>query len=286
MTQSKLVAPVVKWVGGKRQLLPQIIPFFPKRISSYCEPFIGGGAVFFYLQPKQAIINDLNHDLILVYETIRDNLDELLENLKLHQNDKDYYYTLRNIDRDVDKFKTLSKVERASRLLYLNKTCFNGLYRVNSSGEFNSPFGNYKNPKIVNEKTLTAVSNYLKSNNIKFFNEDFAKTLNRIESGGFVYLDPPYDPVSQTANFTGYNQSGFNRQEQIRLKEACDQLNERNIKFMLSNSATDFIIDLYKDYNIKTVTARRAVNVNGQKRGEVAEVIIRNYTTRQRKIVV
>ncbi len=280
MAKNKLVAPVVKWVGGKRQLLNEITPLLPKRITSYCEPFFGGGAVLFSIQPPNAIINDLNGDLMTVYETIHDDVQSLIDDLKKHENTSEYFYAMRDQDRNKETYQAMSKVERASRLIYLNKTCYNGLFRVNSSGEFNSPFGHYKNPNIVNEPVLRAVNKYFSSNNITFCNEDFAVTLSRIPKGGFVYLDPPYDPVSDTANFTGYNKGGFDRNEQIRLKQCCDELTQRGIKFMLSNSATAFIQELYKDYNVSIVQAKRAINSNARKRGAIEEVLIRNYGTK------
>lgn len=277
MAKNRLVAPVVKWVGGKRQLLDEITPRLPKRITSYCEPFLGGGAVLFAVQPSKAIVNDLNEDLIAVYEVIRDDVDLLIEDLKKHENDAEYFYAMRDKDRDKEIYQSMSKVERASRLIYLNKTCFNGLFRVNSSGEFNSPFGHYKNPNIVNEPVLRAVNKYFSTNNISFCNEDFAVTLERVGKGGFVYLDPPYDPVSDTASFTGYNKGGFDRSEQMRLKQCCDELTKRGVKFLLSNSATAFIKDLYKDYDISVVQAKRAINADASKRGAIEEVLIRNY---------
>lgn len=277
MAKNKLVAPVVKWVGGKRQLLDEIIPLLPKRITNYCEPFLGGGAVLFSRQPSKAIVNDLNEDLMIVYEVIRDDVEELIKSLKKHKNIPEYFYAIRDLDRDKDAYISMSKVEKASRLIYLNKTCYNGLFRVNASGEFNSPFGYYKNPNIVNEPVLHAVNKYFKNNDISFYSEDFEQVLSRVPKGGFVYLDPPYDPVSDTANFTGYNKGGFNRNEQIRLKKCCDELTNRGVKFMLSNSATSFIKDLYSGYNVITVKAKRSINSNASKRGEVEEVIITNY---------
>ena len=277
MTKNKLVAPVVKWVGGKRQLLNEIIPLLPKQIPSYCEPFLGGGAVLFAVQPTKAIVNDLNKDLITVYEVIRDDADALIESLKRHENTSEYFYAIRDLDRDRDTYSSLSNVEKASRLIYLNKTCFNGLFRVNSSGEFNSPFGRYKNPNIVNEPVIRAVSEYLNSGSITFYSEDFAETLKRVEKGGFAYLDPPYDPVSSTASFTGYSKGGFDRDEQIRLKHCCDELTRRGVKFMLSNSATDFIKELYRDYNVAIVRAKRAINSDASKRGAIEEVLVTNY---------
>lgn len=258
--KNKLVAPVVKWVGGKRQLLSEIEPLFPKRYTTYCEPFVGGGAVLFSKQPHHAIVNDLNKDLITTYLVIRDDVRTLIELLKQYENTSDYFYKVRDLDRDKEQYSQLSSVEKAARLLYLNKTCYNGLFRVNSSGEFNSPFGNYKNPNIVNEPVLLAVNKYFCNNDIAFYSEDFASTLKRIKRGAFVYLDPPYDPVSDTSSFTGYNKGGFDRKEQIRLKNCCDELSANGIKFMLSNSSTDFIKELYNDYNITTVNAKRAIN--------------------------
>lgn len=275
--KNSLVMPVVKWVGGKRQLLPEIIPLLPTKISSYCEPFVGGGALLFSLQPSKAVVGDLNEELIGVYEVIRDDVDLLIESLKQHKNTPEYFYSIRDMDRDKTFFSSMSKVEKASRLIYLNKTCFNGLFRVNSSGEFNTPFGYYKNPTIVNESVLRAVSKYFCSSEIVFCHEDFSETLKYIKRGCFVYLDPPYDPVSDTANFTGYNKGGFNQEEQVRLKGCCDELTRRNIRFLLSNSATAFIKDLYKDYDIVPIKAKRTISADAQKRGEIEEVLIRNY---------
>ena len=280
MAKNKLVSPAVKWVGGKRQLLDDITPLLPKQISTYCEPFLGGGAVLFARQPKNAIINDLNDDLMLVYEVIRDDVESLIMSLQEHENTSDHFYQVRDLDRDKESYKLLSKIEKASRIIYLNKTCYNGLFRVNASGEFNSPFGHYKKPNIVNEPVLRAVSKYLSSPNIQLFSEDFATTLQRVPRGGFIYLDPPYDPVSDTASFTGYNKGGFDKAEQIRLKECCDALTQRGVKFLLSNSATEFIRELYAEYAIKTVYAKRAINSDADKRGAVQEVLIRNYGTK------
>lgn len=266
-------------MGGKRQLLEAITPLLPRRMTCYCEPFLGGGAVLFSVQPRRAIVGDLNADLMTVYEVIRDDAEALLESLKKHENTPEYFYAIRNIDRDRERYRELSEVERASRLIYLNKTCFNGLFRVNSAGEFNSPFGYYKNPNIVNEPVIRAVSRYFNTRDIAFYSEDFARTVGRVERGGFVYLDPPYDPISDTASFTGYNKGGFGRDEQLRLKQCCDEMTRRGVKFMLSNSATDFIRELYREYHITTVRARRAINADARGRGAIDEVLIRNYGT-------
>lgn len=277
MRKNKMVAPVVKWVGGKRQLLEELTPLFPNKINIYCEPFVGGGAVLFDRQPNTAYINDSNAELINVYEVIRDNVQELIISLQQHKNESEYFYRIRDLDRDHAKFEKLSNIERASRMLYLNKTCFNGLFRVNNAGEFNTPFGHYKNPNIVNAQRLLAVNKYFNEAKIHISNVDYSEELEKISKGSFVYLDPPYDPVSTTSSFTGYTKGGFDRDEQIRLRECCDRLNSRGIKFMLSNSATDFIKEQYKEYNIKIVKAKRAINSVASKRGDVDEVVIRNY---------
>ena len=272
-----LVSPVVKWVGGKRQLLNIIREHIPKKFDYYCEPFIGGGAVLFDLQPKKAIINDLNWELMNVYEVIENNVDDLISDLKSHKNESEHFYKMRELDRDKKKYNNLSNVLKASRILYLNKTCYNGLFRVNSSGEFNTPFGRYKNPNIVNESTLRAVHAYFKKSDITFKSEDYEKTINSLKKGTFVYLDPPYDPVSDTSSFTGYNKGGFNKKEQERLKKCCDSLDDKGIKFLLSNSATDFIKRLYKDYEINIVKAKRSINSVSNKRGQIDEVLVKNY---------
>jgi len=277
-SKNPLVAPFLKWAGGKRQLLPTIRTLLPrKKPAAYCEPFIGGGALLFDLQPRAAHINDINQELINTYQVIRDNVHDLIEILQKHQNTPEYFYRLRDLDRNPKKYQKLSNAEKAARLIYLNKTCYNGLFRVNNAGEFNSPFGYYKNPNIVNAPTLLAVSDYLKRNNIYFSACDYKDFLQRLNKKCFVYLDPPYDPVSNTANFTGYAKGGFDRQEQENLRQQCDVLHQRGIQFMLSNANTAFIREQYARYSITIVQAKRHINSNGQGRGDVEEVIIRNY---------
>lgn len=279
MRRNPLVAPVLKWAGGKRQLLKEIRKHIPDKFSTYYEPFLGGGAVLFELQPNRAVVNDINEELMNVYLVIKDHVEELIEELKKHdkENSREYYYEIRSLDRDKDKYNQLSNIQRASRIIYLNKTCYNGLFRVNSQGQFNVPYGRYKNPDIVNEVTLRAVSNYFNKANITFKCGDFEEAVKGARKGSFVYLDPPYDPVSDTSSFTGYDINGFDKEEQIRLKNLCDKLNKKGVKFLLSNSATDFILDLYKDYNITIVQANRAINSKANKRGKVDEVLVKNY---------
>lgn len=277
MDKDEFVMPVVKWVGGKRQLISEIDKYLPSNYSTYYEPFLGGGAVLFHLQPHKAVVNDINEELMNLYQVIKDNVEELIEDLKRHKNEPDYFYKIRELDRDIQKYNELTPVERASRIHYLNKTCYNGLFRVNSQGQFNVPFGRYKNPNIVNETTLRAVSNYFNTANIIFKCCDFEEAVKGCRKGSFIYFDPPYDPISDTSSFTGYDKGGFDKTEQKRLKDLCDNLNNRGVKFLLSNSETQFILDLYKDYRIEIVQAKRSINSKGNKRGEVNEVLVMNY---------
>ena len=277
MKKNKLVAPVLKWVGGKRQLLDVLTPLLPDKITTYCEPFVGGGALFFDLQPKTAYVNDINDELIRVYTVIKNDVEALITALQGFKNEAEYFYSVRDWDRDKNKYTSFSDVQKAARILYLNKTCYNGLFRVNNAGEFNSPFGNYRNPNIVNAPTLRAVSSYLNTATVHLSSRDYTNVLKTLPKGTFVYLDPPYDPVSDTANFTGYSRGGFSQMDQIVLRAACDELHAKGIKFMLSNSATDFIKEQYAAYNITIVQAKRAINSDSTKRGEVDEVVVRNY---------
>ena len=278
MTTNKLVRPFLKWAGGKRQLLPEIKNYVPKKYNTYYEPFLGGGAILFNLQPKNATINDSNTELINCYEVIRDSLEELIGDLKKHENNESYYYEMRELDRTTTYKDNYDKIKRASRILYLNKTCYNGLFRVNSQGQFNVPFGRYKNPNILDEAVLRAVNKYLNNNRVKIFNTDFEKAVLDAKKGDFVYFDPPYDPVSNTASFTGYDVNGFDKEEQKRLKSVFDDLTSRGCQALLSNADTDFIIKLYGSrYKIEKISATRAINSNALKRGKITEVLVRNY---------
>ncbi|MDO7787344.1 DNA adenine methylase [Desulforamulus aquiferis] len=277
MKKNKLVSPILKWAGGKRQLIEEIKKYVPDKFTTYYEPFIGGAAVLFHIQPHKAVINDINSELMNVYQVIKYDVESLIKDLAKHKNQPEYFYQIRELDRDKEKYSRLTQVEKASRIIYLNKTCYNGLFRVNRAGEFNAPFGKYRNPNIVNEITLRAVNNYFNKAKITFLNGDFEDVVKGIRKGSFVYFDPPYDPVSSSANFTGYDKGGFNRAEQERLKKLCDTLNNKGVKFLLSNSATDFIKHLYRDYRVEIIQAKRAINSKGELRGEVDEVLVRNF---------
>ena len=266
--------PIVKWVGGKRQLMFELLKNMPKDYNRYFEPFIGGGALFFELQPNNAYISDTNEELINLYQVVRDNVDVLIKDLKKHKITKEYFIEIRNIDR-TQEYQNWSDIQKASRFIYLNRTCFNGLYRVNSKGEFNVPFGNYKNPRIVDENNLLNCSKLLKNTEIKC--ADFSKILSKVKKNDFVYLDPPYVPLNETSSFTSYTKDGFDLDMQFKLQDVCDELDSMGVKFLLSNSDTKLINELYENYKIKKVFATRAINVNPDGRGKITEVLVRNY---------
>ena len=266
--------PIVKWVGGKRQLMFELLKNMPEDYNRYFEPFIGGGALFFELQPDNAYISDMNEELINLYQVVRDNVDELITDLQKHDISKEYFMEIRNIDR-TEEYKNWSNVKKASRFIYLNRTCFNGMYRVNSKGEFNVPFGHYKNPRIVDENNLINCSNLLQKTEIK--HADFSEILKKVKKGDFVYFDPPYVPLSETSSFTSYTKDGFDMDMQFNLRDVCDELNSMGVKFLLSNSDTKLVNELYENYNIKKVFASRQINANADGRGKITEVLVRNY---------
>ena len=270
--------PILKWAGGKRQLLPAILPEIERAHPwmRYHEPFIGGGAVFFELAGmgklgrQMPCISDVNELLIEVYQGVANEVDAVIALLHEHrvQHNKDHYYAVREAVPD-----TLA--ERAARLIYLNRTCFNGLFRVNSRGLFNVPMGRYTNPAILDEDNLRACSETLKKADIAV--RPFDAILDRAKEGDLVYFDPPYDPVSETANFTAYAKDAFGKAEQARLAEVCQALDDKKVKFVLSNSATPFIRELYAKFRVKTVQATRMVNRDATKRGKVDEVLVTNF---------
>jgi len=267
ISANKPVRPFLKWAGGKRQLVPALVAsHLPKEYdtsyNSYYEPFIGGGALLFTLQPKNKVI--------------KNSVNELIDDLKKHENEKNYFYAIREWDRNKD-YKDKTPVQRASRIIFLNKTCYNGLFRVNSQGQFNVPFGKYKKPNILDVDVLKAVNQYLNENQVEILNLDFKEAVKDAKRGDFIYFDPPYDPVSDSADFTGYDISGFRREEQIRLKKTFDDLSLRGCKVLLSNAHTNFIMDLYSDYNRTKISAIRAINSNVSKRGKVDEILVKNY---------
>jgi DNA adenine methylase len=261
--------PVIKWAGGKRQMLASYQAFFPAGFNTYHEPFLGGGAVFFHLSPAVAYLSDYNDELINMYCMIQTEVDRLIEDLSRHVNDEEYFYRIRAAD-----VRKLSAVERASRLIYLNKTCFNGLYRVNRKGAFNVPFGRYKRPKILDAELLLAAHKALQGANI--FRGDFAVVLDNARPGDLVYFDPPYFPLSRTSSFTDFTDRSFGPREQEKLADIFQQLDRRGCLVMLSNSDTPFIRDLYRQYapGTITLTANRSINSRGDRRGPVGELLV------------
>ena len=262
--------PFLKWAGGKRRILPQLLPLLPEKVDGYVEPFLGGGAMFFALQPDGAVLSDVNSDLINLYEVVRDQVEALISDLGRHRYEKNYYYRMRGEDPE-----ELSPLGRASRMLYLNRTCFNGLYRVNRRGQFNVPFGRYSNPTICASERLRAVSDVLHETTI--VNAGYAQVLESISPETFVYLDPPYQPLPRTANFTSYTADSFTEEDQATLAKTVADLDGRGVKWMLSNSDTPLIRELYKAFRIDVVMAPRAISRSAQGRQAVQEVVVRNY---------
>jgi len=272
--------PFLKWVGGKAQLLSQFEKYFPQDFNNYFEPFIGGGAVYFDLSPAKAHINDVNVTLISTYKNLKNNSEEIIRILKKldaeykkkdEQERSELFYKIR------EKFNDLSdsEIKKSAYLIFLNKTCFNGMYRENSKGGFNSPFGKYKNPPILDQENLKNVSSILR--HTKLTSVSFEKAIKEAKKGDFVYFDPPYHPLNKTSNFTGYHENGFSEKDQIKLKEVVDELDKKGCFVMLSNSYTSFIKELYGKYRQETVMANRAINCKASGRGKIKELLILNY---------
>ncbi|EIJ66882.1 DNA adenine methylase [Candidatus Nitrosopumilus salaria BD31] len=260
--------PFVKWAGGKRQLIPILNENLPESFGTYYEPFLGGGALLFHIlaerKDQRCSISDLNSDLVLTYTTIRNRIDELISSLKnhernYHKDSKSYYYSVR-------ESSPRSEIEKTSRLLFLNRTCFNGLYRVNSKGKFNVPLGRYSNPNIVNEGNLRSVSAILQTNKVAIKCQDFESVLRDAKKDDLVYFDPPYQPVSDTANFTSYTNKNFTCEDLNRLAELCLKLDSKGCKVLLSNSDSKDVADMFsnKFWKINRIQANRSINSNSK----------------------
>lgn len=266
--------PFLKWAGGKSRLIPSYAPYLPKRetIRRYIEPFIGSAALFFHLRPPRARLSDCNHKLIEVYQVVRDDVEGLIRALQPHQNDKDYYYRVR-----AQEPRDLGTVERAARIIYMNKTCYNGLYRENQMGEFNVPFGRYKRPRICDEERLRAASRALQG--VELCTADFADAVADAGEGDFVYFDPPYVPLNATSSFTSYSRFGFDDLDHRRLADTVFELTARGCRVMLSNSSAPLVYELYahSGYALKEIEARRNINSRADGRGPVTELLILNY---------
>ena len=275
--------PFVKWAGGKRQIIDKLKSYAPYEFDTYYEPFVGGGALLFELAPKKAVINDSNKELMNVYSVLCDEdkfnkMCRLLNNYEV-KHSEEFYYDLRNKDKNKKTFDRLSDYTRAARTIYLNKACFNGLYRVNSKNEFNVPFGKKEKVNTYDGGNLITVSNYLTMNDIKILSVDFEEALKGAKKGDFVYFDPPYD--SDTNTFNSYTEGGFGKEEQRRLARVFKELDDRGVYVMLSNHNTTLIRELYEGYNINVIEAKRNINSNGSKRGKVEELIITNFVNKE-----
>jgi len=262
-------APFIKWVGGKTSLLPELLKHVPARLRGYHEPFVGGGALFFAVQPRRAVLADSNAELVHCYRQVRDDVYGVLDVLARHVYARDHFAEVR-----AEEPLHLRPAERAARFIYLNKTCFNGLWRVNRAGRFNVPIGRYKNPRFNDPAALITASHALRGVAIEA--APFEDSLARAAPGDFVYLDPPYDPVSPTASFSSYTPGGFSWEDQRRLAHACVVLNRRGVRFLLSNSATDRIRELYRGFEQRIVRAPRFINSKGSGRGRVDELLVFN----------
>lgn len=273
--------PFVKWVGGKRQLLKQFkeMDLYPPEgfdplKHAYFEPFVGGGAVFLDLLPKKAVLSDLNFELVVTYNVIKNDVENLINSLKKYNYDKDLFLKVRSQNP-----QKLSDLKVATRFIFLNRTCFNGMYRVNKKGEFNVPFGKYNNPLICDEDNLRKISKALQK--VKIVCKDYKHVLKKAKKGDFVYFDPPYYPVNRTSNFTGYTSEGFFEKEQTELRDTFVELHKRGCFVMLSNSDTPFINKLYsnldKKIKLHKVSAGRNINSKASGRGKIKEVLVINY---------
>lgn len=274
--QPREAAPFVKWVGGKGRLLSQLRPLLPRGVARmrHVEPFVGGGALFFSRLPSRALLTDVNPSLVGTYTAIRDDVAGVIRALGTlaARHSKENYYEVRT---RYNHGSRVSSAKRAAMFIYLNKTCFNGLHRVNRKGEFNVPVGAYKNPRILNEAALEAASEALQGAILRC--ASYESLLEHAKPGDFVYFDPPYEPVSRTASFTSYARDGFDREDQTRLRDVYKALDRRGCKLMLSNSDVPFIRELYSEFDVGTVAAPRAINCDATKRGKVSEVVVRNY---------
>ena len=272
--------PFVKWAGGKRQIMDKLLEFKPKKFRHYYEPFVGGGALLLELLPIHATINDSNKELMYVYKCLRNKrlFKKFWELCKEHEENhsEEYYYQVRDMDRKKTAYAKMTMVEKAARCVYLNKACFNGLYRVSSKGYFNVPSAKREKVKCFDDKNMLELHKYFHKRKPVILNKDFAEAVKTAKPGDLVYFDPPYDVVGEQS-FTSYTAGGFGREEQTRLRDVIRELTERGVLVMASNANTEFIQDIYKDFNIHVINAKRMINSKGDGRGAVEEIIITNY---------
>lgn len=268
MNDKKIINPILKWAGGKRQLLPELIKFLPKKFNNYIEPFIGGGALYFYLNYNNSIINDSNSEIINLYNEIKNNPNSILKELTKYKNDEDFYYLIR-------KTYPKTNLKRAARIIYLNRTCFNGLYRVNKKGDFNVPYGKYKKVRFIDKNNLFLASKLLKKS--KIFNKDYKYILkNFCNKKDLVFLDPPYLPISKYSDFKRYTKEQFSLEDHVELSAYYNELDKKGCYLILTNSNNEIITKLYNKFKIKIIKTKRNINSKGSKRtGE--DIVITNF---------
>ena len=275
--------PFVKWAGGKRQIIDKLKEYAPDEFNVYYEPFVGGGALLFELSPKEAVINDYNEELMNVFNCIKDadKFTKMCTELNRYEvnHSEEFYYEMRSKDKEKAKFAKMPDYKRAARTIYLNKACFNGLYRVNKNNEFNVPFGKKNKVNTYDGQNLGIIHSYLNFNKVTIQSIDFEESVKTAAPGDFIYFDPPYD--SETNTFNDYTENGFGKEEQVRLARVYKELSDKGCYVMLSNHNTTLVKELYKDYNIHVIEAKRNINSNGKKRGKVEEVIITNYENKR-----
>jgi DNA adenine methylase len=284
----KLLKPPLKWAGGKRQLINELVERMPKKFNQYFEPFIGAGALFFEIKPETSTINDINYEISNLYKVLSNKaktikLIEALKDYEIKHNEfktfelkSDFFYKIRSLDRQED-FKKLKDYEILARTIYLNKACFNGIFRLNSKGHFNVPFGKKEKVNLFDKNNIDSINNFLESSKVTILNGDFEIALRDVSKGDFVYLDPPYDTIDNKNSFTTYSKEGFGKEDQIRLAKLFIELDKRGAYLMLSNHNTELIRELYSKFNIKVINVRRMINSKGDRRGKVEEVLITNY---------
>ena len=275
--------PFVKWAGGKRQIINKLKEYAPDEFDTYYEPFVGGGALLFELSPKKAVINDYNEELMNVFRCIKEEekFNKMCIELNKYEvnHSEEFYYEMRSKDKDKAKYNKMPDYKKAARTIYLNKACFNGLYRVNKNNEFNVPFGKKTKVNTYDGQNLGIIHSYLNFNEVTIQSIDFEESVKTAKSGDFIYFDPPYD--SETRTFNDYTENGFGKEEQVRLARVYKELADKGCYVMLSNHNTTLVKELYKDYNIHLIEAKRNINSNGKKRGKVEEVIITNYENKR-----
>ena len=275
--------PFVKWAGGKRQIIDKLKNYIPDEYGTYYEPFVGGGALLFELSPKVAVINDYNEELMNVFRCIKDEnkFSKMCTELNRYEvnHSEEFYYEMRSKDKDKAKYLKMPDYKKAARTIYLNKACFNGLYRVNKNNEFNVPFGKKTKVNTYDGQNLGIIHSYLNFNDITIQSIDFEESVKNAKKGDFIYFDPPYD--SETNTFNDYTENGFGKEEQVRLARVYKELSDKGCYVMLSNHNTKLVNELYKDFNIHLIEAKRNINSNGKKRGKVEEVIITNYENKR-----